>query len=127
MTVKHAKERRRSGRCLVDKSVAAVLKPNSPPIITPLLNISPEGLAFSYSGPDNIPDNIIELDILVHGDTDNDNDLFLGRLKGEVVSVTTLTEKQRGCNPTDNKCYSVKFKNLTAIQEKNLERFIANW
>lgn len=123
MAEKHANDRRNKSRCQVGNSVAAILKPNFPPIITPLLNISPEGLAFSYSGTENIPKDIIELDILVHEDHD-DNDLFLGRLKGEVVSVSYLRKKQCGCNLKKNKRYCVKFTNLTNMQEKSIKRFI---
>lgn len=105
-------ENRKEQRYLVKGRAVAVLSPNH---ILPyqILDISRNGLAFSYSGPQKWSDELLQLELY------DDENLWLDKIPIRIVSDCPLDESSR-----DLRRCGVQFGELTPSQEAQLEYFI---
>ena len=107
-----SEERRQSQRYLVKGRAVAVLSPNH---ILPyqIIDISRDGLAFSYHGQQKWDDELLQLELY------DDENLFLDKIPIRIVSDCPLDESSR-----DLRRCGVQFGELTPSQEAQLEYFL---
>ncbi len=107
-------ERRKHKRIQVRKGVVAILDDSGIPKISSLVDISRDGLAFSYYALEIQPADILDMDVLVI-----DSDIYLGSMKGKIISEDTVVNDVQIPAKT-MKRYGVQFEPLTPSQARKL-------